>query len=101
MGTGDTVDVSAICALRVDSLDIPAELHGGSCPDDIDSVCPATWILVAISDGGEEQFVGSAVGSNPSAILGPVEGHDVRRVLVHLSFEGPGVGVVNVEAVVM
>ena len=93
--------MSAICALRVDSFDIPSELHGRSCPGNIDSVCPATWILGAVRGRGEEQFIGSTVGPDPCTILGPVKGHDVRRVLVHLPFEGEAVGVVNVEAVIM
>ena len=94
--------MSTICALRVDSLDVPAEFHGGSCPNDFGSVGFARWILFAISGLGEEQFVGSTVGPDPCTILGPVKGHDVRRVLIHLSFEGEeAVGVVNIEAVIM
>ena len=77
MGTTDTVDMSTICALRVDSLNVPAEFHGRSCPSDFGSVGFARWILRAIIGLSEEQFVGSTVGPDPLVVLRPVEGHDV------------------------
>ena len=69
--------------------------------NDFSSVGSARWILFAVVSRSEEQFIGSAVGSNPFVVYGPVEGHDVRRVLVHFSFEAPVAGVVNIEAVIM
>ena len=101
MRSADTVDMSTICALRIDSLDIPSELNSRGCPNDFSSVGSARWVLFAIVSRSEEQFIGSAVGSNPFVVNGPVEGHDVRRVLAHLSFETPVIGVVNIEAVIM
>ena len=93
--------MSAISALRIDTLDVPSELNGRGCPNDFGSVAFARWILFAVIGSCEEQFVGSTVGSNPFVVRGPIECHDVRRVLVHLSFEAPVTGVVNVEAIVM
>lgn len=76
-GARDTVDVSAICALRVDSLDVPSELHGRGSPSDFSSVGPSRWILRDGIGLCEEKFVGSAVSSNPCIIFRPVKGHDV------------------------
>ena len=101
VGSSHTVDMSAICALRVDSLDVPSELHGRGCPYDLGSVGPTRWVLLAGIGLSEKQFVSSAVGSDPRAIPGPVKGHDVRRVLAMLAFERPVTGVVDVEIVVM
>lgn len=101
VGSSNAIDVSAISALGVDSLNVPAEFHGGGCPVNAGSVGSSRCILRAVAGLPEEELVSTAVSPDPLVVLGPVEGHDVGRVSLALTFKGPVTGVVDVDVVVV
>jgi hypothetical protein len=66
--SSNSVDVSAILTLGVDTVDVPRELDGLGGPCDSLGVGFAGGILLAVGDGEVEELVGAAVGSDPLSI---------------------------------
>jgi len=81
LGGVNSVDVAAIGASGVDTLNVPSELNGVCGPIGASSVAAAVGILRPASGGAEEEkFVGTTVGADVRTILGPVQSHHVTGV---------------------
>jgi len=100
----DSVDVRAVSASGEDSLNVPSELNVLRSELDSGSVGSATGVLGEVTVFGnvpEEEFVGSAGGSDPFAVARPIEGLNGGRVLSTGSAETPSSGIVDADLLVV
>ena len=100
-GGAHGVDVGAISARGVDTLDIPSELDSLGGPLGALGVAAAGRILVAVGHGEEEELVGTAVGTDVLRLSAPVHGHDVGRVSAASAGEAEGADLVDADGVVV
>jgi len=84
----NSVDVSTISALGVDTINVPEELNSLGSPHLSFGVRSSTGVLfnrTILGNCPEEELVSTTVRSEVGTILRPVEGHDVRRVFTTTS----------------